>query len=80
MRRAEAIDELVRAGRDPGPLAGVPVALKDIIDDAGVPNTKGSAFPATVAESSATVVRRLGANGAVVIARTGLHEFAFGFT
>ena len=78
--RAEAIDRLVAAGRDPGPLAGVPIALKDIIDDAGMPNSAGSSFPSDVAAASATVVRRLGGAGGIVIGRTGLHEFAFGFT
>ncbi len=80
MRRAEAIDELVASGRDPGPLAGIPVAIKDIIDDTGLPNRLGSSFPAAPARASATVVRNLGAAGAVIIGRTGLHEFAFGFT
>lgn len=80
MRRAEGIDRLVAEGRDPGPMAGVPVALKDLIDDAGMPNRLGASFPADAARSSATVVRRLGAAGAVIIGRTGLHEFAFGFT
>lgn len=80
LRRAEAIDRLVEQGRDPGPLAGVPIALKDLIDDAGLPNRKGSSFPADAAPSSATCVRNLGAAGGVIIGRTGLHEFAYGFT
>jgi aspartyl-tRNA(Asn)/glutamyl-tRNA(Gln) amidotransferase subunit A len=80
MARARGIDKLVEDGKDPGPLAGVPVALKDLIDQAGLPNTKGGSFPVDPSESSATVVRRLGAAGAVIIGRTGLHEFAFGFT
>jgi Asp-tRNA(Asn)/Glu-tRNA(Gln) amidotransferase A subunit family amidase len=78
--RAKAIDMLVAQGKDPGPLAGVPVALKDLIDQAGLPNTKGGSFPVEISENSATVVRRLGAAGAVIIGRTNLHEFAFGFT
>ncbi|MGI9667634.1 MAG: amidase [Acidimicrobiia bacterium] len=80
MHRAEAIDRLVEQGRDPGPLAGVPIALKDLIDDAGMPTTNGSSFPTEVATTSASVVRRLGAAGAVIVGRVGLHEFAFGFT
>ena len=80
MHRAEAIDRLVAAGADPGPLAGVPIALKDMIDDAGMPTTAGASFPTSLARHSATVVRRLGAAGGVIIGRTGLHEFAFGFT
>jgi aspartyl-tRNA(Asn)/glutamyl-tRNA(Gln) amidotransferase subunit A len=80
LRRAEAVDRLVEEGRDPGPLAGVPVGLKDLIDDAGMPNTRGAVFPTELAHHSATAVRRLGSAGAVIIGRTGLHEFAFGFT
>ncbi len=80
MARAEGIDVLVERGTDPGRLAGVPVGLKDLIDQAGLPNTRGSGFPPETPGNSATVVRRLGAAGAVIIGRTGLHEFAFGFT
>jgi Asp-tRNA(Asn)/Glu-tRNA(Gln) amidotransferase A subunit family amidase len=80
MTRARAIDMLVAQGKDPGPLAGVPVALKDLMDQAGLPNTRGGSFPVELSENSATVVRRLGGAGAVIIGRTNLHEFAFGFT
>lgn len=80
MARAVGIDKLVEDGKDPGPLAGVPIGLKDLIDQAGLPNTKGASFAVEPSESSATVVRRLGNAGAVIIGRTGLHEFAFGFT
>jgi aspartyl-tRNA(Asn)/glutamyl-tRNA(Gln) amidotransferase subunit A len=80
MARARGIDKLVADGKDPGPLAGVPVGLKDLIDQAGLPNTRGGSFPVDPSEGSATVVRRLGNAGAVIIGRTGLHEFAFGFT
>lgn len=80
MHRAEAVDRLVEQGRDPGPLAGVPIGLKDLIDDAGMPTTNGAAFPTELASTSATCVRRLGAAGGIVIGRVGLHEFAFGFT
>lgn len=78
--RAEEIDRVVENGGDPGPLAGVPVALKDLVDHAGRPTTCGSSFYRRVPDSSATVVDRLEAAGAVVVARTGLHEFAFGFS
>lgn len=78
--QAAAVDAAVAAGDDPGPLAGVPVALKDLIDQAGRPNTKGAGFPPSLPERSATVVRRLEAAGAAIIGRTGLHEFAFGFS
>ncbi len=80
MARAQGIDKLVEDGMDPGPLAGVPIGLKDLIDQAGLPNTKGGSFRVEPSEHSATVVRRLGNAGGVIIGRTGLHEFAFGFT
>ena len=80
MARARGVDILVDQGKDPGPLAGVPVALKDLIDQAGLPNTRGASFPVELSPHSATVVRRLGVAGAVIIGRTNLHEFAFGFT
>lgn len=78
--RAGEVDRMVAAGGDPGSLAGVPIGLKDLIDQAGLPNTNGSAFEASVPDTSATVVERLEASGAVIVGRTGLHEFAFGFT
>lgn len=80
IRRADAIDRRVASGEDPGPLTGVPVAMKDLIDQAGLPNTAGSGFPATLPEHDAPVVSRLLDAGAVIVGRTGLHEFAFGFT
>ncbi len=78
--RADAIDDDLGSGNDPGPLAGVPIAIKDLIDQAGAITTCGSGFYRQVAERSATVVRRLEAAGAIIIGRTGLHEFAFGFS
>jgi aspartyl-tRNA(Asn)/glutamyl-tRNA(Gln) amidotransferase subunit A len=77
---AAAVDAEVASGKDPGPLAGVPVAVKDLIDQVGVPNTAGSGFPPTTPDSDATVIARLRAAGAVIVGRTGLHEFAFGFS
>ncbi len=80
LQRAAAIDESVANGIEPGPLAGVPVVLKDIIDQAGRPTTCGSSFYSAVPERAAAVVERLEAAGAVIVARTGLHEFAYGFS
>lgn len=78
--RAEELDRRIADGEDVGPLAGIPIGLKDLIDQSGIPNTNGAAFDPVVPEISATVVDRLEASGAVIIGRTGLHEFAFGFT
>jgi aspartyl-tRNA(Asn)/glutamyl-tRNA(Gln) amidotransferase subunit A len=63
-----------------GALAGVPVGIKDLIDHQGRVTTAGSAFYRHEAERSSPVVSRLEGAGAVVIGRTGLHEFAFGFS
>ena len=78
--RAELIDRRLFAGDEVGPLGGATVALKDIIDQKGLVTTAGSALYRRVAKQSATLVERLEAAGAVVIGRTGLHEFAFGFS
>jgi aspartyl-tRNA(Asn)/glutamyl-tRNA(Gln) amidotransferase subunit A len=77
--RAVEIDRRLDAGDGVGPLAGVPVALKDLIDHEGRVTTSGSAFYAEKASSTAECVRRLEDAGAVIIGRTNLHEFAFGF-
>lgn len=77
---ATRIDASVAGGDDPGPLAGVPVAVKDIIDQAGIATTCGASFPATPAETTAPAVSRLERAGAVMVGRTNLHEFAFGFS
>jgi Asp-tRNA(Asn)/Glu-tRNA(Gln) amidotransferase A subunit family amidase len=80
MSRAEAIDRIVTAGGDPGPLGGVPVAVKDLIDQRGLPTTNGAAFEPRIPDRSASAVDRLEAAGAVIVGRNGLHEWAYGFT
>jgi aspartyl-tRNA(Asn)/glutamyl-tRNA(Gln) amidotransferase subunit A len=80
MARAAELDVPVESGADPGPLTGVPVGLKDLIDHQGRVTTCGSAFYRVQASGSAPVVERLEAAGAVIVGRTGLHEFAFGFS
>jgi aspartyl-tRNA(Asn)/glutamyl-tRNA(Gln) amidotransferase subunit A len=80
MAAAAAVDRKVRGDGDPGPLAGVPIAVKDLIDHAGRPNTAGSSLPPPIPEISAPSVARLEAAGAIIIGRTGLHEYAFGFS
>jgi aspartyl-tRNA(Asn)/glutamyl-tRNA(Gln) amidotransferase subunit A len=78
-RTADEVDATVRAGRDPGPLAGVPVVLKDNLCTHGVPTTCSSKILAGwVPPYDATVVRRLAASGAVVVGKTNLDEFAMG--
>ena len=78
---ARAVDALFRAGYDLGPLQGIPLALKDNTDVAGVRTTVGSVILAdNVAERDAGVVRLLRASGAVIIGKTNLHEFTLGGT
>ena len=76
---AAAIDAAVSAGNDPGPLAGVPVALKDNMCTHGVPTTCSSKILAGwTPPYDATVVTRLNAAGAITIGKTNLDEFAMG--
>jgi aspartyl-tRNA(Asn)/glutamyl-tRNA(Gln) amidotransferase subunit A len=76
---ALAIDRRVAAGEDPGPLAGVPVALKDNLCTTGVPTTCSSRIlEGWRPPYDATVVERLVAAGAVVVGKTNLDEFAMG--
>ncbi|MDQ3737711.1 MAG: Asp-tRNA(Asn)/Glu-tRNA(Gln) amidotransferase subunit GatA [Actinomycetota bacterium] len=77
--RAADIDALVANGADPGPLAGVPVALKDNLCTHGVPTTCSSRIlDGWRPPYDATVVRRLAEAGAVVVGKTNLDEFAMG--
>ncbi|MFN8020675.1 MAG: Asp-tRNA(Asn)/Glu-tRNA(Gln) amidotransferase subunit GatA [Acidimicrobiales bacterium] len=76
---AAAVDEAVAAGRPVGPLAGVPVALKDNMCTRGVPTTCSSKIlEGWRPPYDATVVTKLAAAGAVVIGKTNLDEFAMG--
>ncbi len=76
---AAVIDDQVAAGEDPGPLAGVPVALKDNLCTRGIPTTCSSRIlDGWRPPYSATVVDRIVAAGGVVIGKTNLDEFAMG--
>ena len=76
---AAVIDERVAAGDDPGPLAGVPVALKDNFATRGIPTTCSSRIlEGWRPPYDATVVQRLHDAGAVVVGKTNLDEFAMG--
>jgi aspartyl-tRNA(Asn)/glutamyl-tRNA(Gln) amidotransferase subunit A len=79
--RARELDAEVAAGRYRGPLHGVPISLKDVIDQQGVPTTAASRVrEGHVAERDAPATARLREAGAVLIGKTNLHEFAFGTT
>jgi aspartyl-tRNA(Asn)/glutamyl-tRNA(Gln) amidotransferase subunit A len=79
---ADALDAELAAGHWRGPLHGVAVGVKDLIDVAGLPTRAGSDVRADAppAEVDAPVVARLRAAGAVVVAKLHTHEFAYGPT
>jgi aspartyl-tRNA(Asn)/glutamyl-tRNA(Gln) amidotransferase subunit A len=79
--QASALDAELRAGRDRGPLHGVPIAHKDLICTRGVRTTAGSPlYAGHVPEHDAVIAARLREAGAVCIGKTNLHEHAYGIT
>jgi len=80
-READTADRELASGIDRGPLHGVPIAVKDLIDIKGVPTTAASRVRAGhVAAADAPVITNLRQAGAVLIGKTNLDEFAFGTT
>jgi aspartyl-tRNA(Asn)/glutamyl-tRNA(Gln) amidotransferase subunit A len=72
-------ERAIMAGAAVGPLCGIPIAVKDIVDVAGLPTTAASRVLAgNVARADAAIVGRLRAAGAVIIGKTNTHEFAYG--
>jgi aspartyl-tRNA(Asn)/glutamyl-tRNA(Gln) amidotransferase subunit A len=79
--QAAELDKELAAGRDRGPLHGVPVTIKDILDIKGIPTTAASRVrDGHVAARDCPAVAHLRQAGAVFIGKTNLHEFAFGTT
>jgi len=76
---ARKVDEDVAAGRPVSPLAGVPLALKDVLTTKGVPTTVGSKMlEGWIPPYDATVTRRLREAGVVILGKTNMDEFAMG--
>lgn len=82
IERAEAVDAAIAAGRDPGPLAGVPFAAKNLFDIRGVVTRAGSKINRgnLPAQADATLVERLEAAGAVLMGALNMGEYAYDFT
>ena len=81
LEQAQRLGNEIANGRWRGPLHGIPIALKDNIDTAGIPTTAASAlFADRVPAEDAEVYRRLKAAGAVLLGKLNLHEFAYGGT
>jgi aspartyl-tRNA(Asn)/glutamyl-tRNA(Gln) amidotransferase subunit A len=76
---AKKIDEMIAAGKDPGPLAGIPVGIKDMLCTEGLETTACSnILKGFIPPYSSTVVERMKAAGAVVVGKTNCDEFAMG--
>jgi aspartyl-tRNA(Asn)/glutamyl-tRNA(Gln) amidotransferase subunit A len=81
LKQAQALEAELAKGRPRGPLHGVPIALKDNIDTAGVKTTAASAvFADRIPKEDAVVVRKLRDAGAVILGKLNMHEFAYGGT
>jgi aspartyl-tRNA(Asn)/glutamyl-tRNA(Gln) amidotransferase subunit A len=81
LKQAQALEAELAKGRTRGPLHGVPIALKDNIDTAGIKTTAASAlFADRVPAEDAVVVGKLRDAGAVFLGKLNMHEFAYGGT
>jgi amidase/aspartyl-tRNA(Asn)/glutamyl-tRNA(Gln) amidotransferase subunit A len=82
LSQAAKVNEVVQAGQDPGPLAGVPFAVKNLLDMQGVVTLAGSVINREnpPAEKDATAVARWRQAGAILLGGLNMDEYAYGFT
>jgi aspartyl-tRNA(Asn)/glutamyl-tRNA(Gln) amidotransferase subunit A len=81
LEQARTVEREIAAGEWRGPLHGIPLALKDLYDTAGVRTTAGAAFfRERVPDMDAMTVQRLRAAGAVLLGKLNMHEWALGLT
>lgn len=82
IEQAEAIDRAIAAGENPGSLAGVPFAVKDLFDVQGIPTLAGSKINAEKlpAVQDAAAIAALKQAGAVLVGALNMDEYAFGFS
>ena len=80
--KAGEIDAMISRGEDPGPLAGVPFAVKNLFDVKGIATLAGSKINRDLAPASrdAILVERLEANGAILLGALNMGEYAYDFT
>ncbi|HEY1411808.1 MAG TPA: amidase family protein, partial [Rhodopila sp.] len=80
--KAAALDAAIAAGAKPGPLAGVPFGVKNLIDVAGLPTLAGSKINRghPPASADAPLVARLEATGAILVGALNMGEYAYDFT
>src|SRR6185437_7459020 len=77
-RRAKEIEREIVAGKPAGPLAGVPVGIKDLVCTKGIPTVSGSvAYKDFVGDEDDVVVERLIAAGAIIMGKTNVPEFGY---
>ena len=82
LAKARAVDEAVALGRNPGPLAGAPFAVKNLFDVAGLPTLAGSKInrerrPASL---DSPLIERLESAGAILVGALNMGEYAYDFT
>lgn len=82
LAKARAIDTDIAAGKKVGPLAGVPFAVKNLFDVAGLPTRAGSKINRDLAPAKrdATLIERMEAAGAVLVGALNMGEYAYDFT